>query len=92
MDAPGAQNGEDEGIQQSELRTLQQLGSQLLLPLATKNQLRGIVSLGPRLGALPYSGEEERLLTNVAAQTSLALEDARLTERMIIEERRRQEI
>ena len=74
------------------LETLQSIDAALLLPLAAKEQMLGIVSLGPRLGDLPYSGEDERLLMSVAAQTSFALDNARLVERMIAEERRRQEI
>src|SRR5262249_55042421 len=49
-------------------------------------------SLGPRLGDLPYSREDERLLRSVAGPTTLAIENARLFERMIAEASLRQEL
>ncbi len=69
--------------------TLRMIHSTLLLPLETKDRMLGVVSLGPRLGDLPFSKEDERLLMSVAAQTSVALDNARLVENVIIEERRR---
>jgi len=69
--------------------TLQAIHSALLLPLETKDRMLGVVSLGPRLGDLPFSKEDERLLMSVAAQTSVALDNARLVESMITEERKR---
>jgi sigma-B regulation protein RsbU (phosphoserine phosphatase) len=64
----------------------------LLLPLKTQDALLGVVALGPRLGDLPFSGEDKRLLQSVGASASLALENAQLVERMLAEARRRQEI
>jgi sigma-B regulation protein RsbU (phosphoserine phosphatase) len=75
-----------------ERRTLLELKSTLLLPLKTKDAMPGIVALGSRLGDLPFSGEDKRLLQSVGASASLALENAQLVERMIAEARRRQEI
>jgi phosphoserine phosphatase RsbU/P len=75
-----------------ELRTLLELKASLLLPLKTKDALPGVVALGPRLGDLPFSGEDKRLLQSVGAAASLALENAQLVERMLAEARRRQEI
>lgn len=75
-----------------DLRTLSEVKSSLLLPLATKDELLGIVSLGPRLGDLPFSSEDKKLLTSVAGPTTFAIENARLVERMITEARRREEI
>ncbi len=56
------------------------LDSQMLLPLASKNELLGIVSLGPKRSEEPYSSNDSRLLLMVAAQTGLALENSRLSE------------
>src|SRR5215470_15981047 len=75
-----------------ERQTLLELKASLLLPLKTKDALPGVVALGPRLGDLPFSGEDKRLLQSVGAAASLALENARLVERMLAEARRRQEI
>jgi phosphoserine phosphatase RsbU/P len=59
---------------------LGELDAQLLLPLASKNELLGIVSLGPKRSEEPYSSNDSRLLMMVAAQTGLALENSRLSE------------
>lgn len=62
-----------------ERRQLEQLGAELLLPLAAQNHLLGFISLGQKLSEEPYSGSDLRLLKSVAAQTGLALENSRLT-------------
>jgi hypothetical protein len=72
--------------------TLQRMKAALLLPLATTTDLPGIVSLGPRLGDLPFSRADKRLLMSVTGPVTWALENARLVERMIAEARRRQEL
>jgi phosphoserine phosphatase RsbU/P len=75
-----------------ERQTLRDANAALLLPLKTKEDMPGIIALGPRLGDLPFSGEDKRLLQSVAAAASLALENAQLVERMVAEARRRREI
>jgi phosphoserine phosphatase RsbU/P len=65
---------------EEERELLRMLDAQLLLPLALKNRLLGIISLGPKLSEEPYSTTDMRLLHAVASQTGLALENARLTE------------
>jgi len=56
------------------------LDSQLLLPLSSKKDLLGFISLGPKRSEEPYSSSDTRLLSTVAAQTGLALENSRLSE------------
>ncbi len=56
------------------------LDAQLLLPLPSKENLLGFISLGPKRSEEPYSSSDTRLLTMVAAQTGLALENSRLSE------------
>jgi len=75
-----------------ERETLQQMNSALLLPLATKDEMVGLVSLGPRLGDLPFSRDDKHLLMSVAGPATFAIENAQLVERMIEEARRREEI
>src|SRR5262249_26732101 len=75
-----------------ERETLRELKIALLLPLKTKDALPGVVALGARLGDLPFSGEDKRLLQSVGASASLALENAQLVARMLAEARRRQEL
>jgi sigma-B regulation protein RsbU (phosphoserine phosphatase) len=56
------------------------LESQLLLPLSSRKELLGFISLGPKRSEEPYSSSDTRLLGTVAAQTGLALENSRLSE------------
>jgi phosphoserine phosphatase RsbU/P len=67
-------------------------GAALLMPLLSKDEILGIISLGPRLGDLPFSGEDKQLLMSVSGPTTLAIENARLVEQMVAEARRLQEI
>ncbi len=57
---------------------LAKLESELLLPLAGRDGLLGFLSLGPKRSEEPYSKTDVRLLRSVAAQTGLALDNARL--------------
>ena len=51
---------------------------ELLLPLASRDKLLGILSLGPKQSEEPYSPSDLQLLQSVAAQTGLALENSLL--------------
>ena len=64
----------------AERASLEQLKSDLLLPLSLNEKVLGIMSLGPKRSEEPYSGSDIRLLDSVATQTGLALENGRLTE------------
>ncbi|MBZ5724199.1 MAG: SpoIIE family protein phosphatase [Acidobacteriia bacterium] len=64
----------------SDREALHRLDAQLLLPLASKKELLGFISLGPKKSEEPYSPSDSRLLRTVAAQTGLALENSRLSE------------
>jgi serine phosphatase RsbU (regulator of sigma subunit) len=75
-----------------ELESLSEVKSVLLLPLSLKGEMLGIISLGPRLGDLPYSREDEQLLMSVAGPATLAIENAILVEQMIVEAGLRQEL
>ncbi len=79
-------------IEEPSVAGLREMKSALLLPLMTKQGMPGIVSLGARMGDLPFSREDKTLLMSVAAPTTFAIENSRLVERMIEEARRREEI
>ena len=64
---------------------LQQLDAQLLLPLASRKELLGFISLGPKKSEEPYSPSDASLLRTVASQTGLALENSRLSEAIAAE-------
>jgi len=75
-----------------DMESLSEVKSALLLPLSLNGEMLGIVSLGPRLGDLPYSREDEQLLMSVAGPATLAIENALLVERMIVDAGLRQEL
>ncbi len=68
------------GTPEIEQRTLRGLGSQLLLPMLLNNRLLGCISLGAKRSEAPYSQGDLQLLSAVATQTGLAIENAELSE------------
>lgn len=62
-----------------ERNVLTQLQSELILPLAVKDNLLGFISLSSKRSEEPYSASDVRLLKSVATQTGLALENSQLT-------------
>jgi sigma-B regulation protein RsbU (phosphoserine phosphatase) len=77
---------------EDDMEALREVGATLLMPLASKDELLGFISLGPRLGDLPFSREDKQLLMSVSGPTAFAIENARLVEQMVAEARRLQEI
>jgi phosphoserine phosphatase RsbU/P len=65
-------------VSEEDRAKLASLHAELLLPLNAHDQLLGFISLGAKRSEEPYSGTDVRLLKSVAAQTGLALENARL--------------
>jgi phosphoserine phosphatase RsbU/P len=78
FDDPSSWLYRDPEISEQERAGLADLHAELLLPLSTRDKLLGFISLGPKRSDEPYSGTDVRLLKSVAAQTGLALENARL--------------
>lgn len=64
----------------------------LYVPVAASGELLGFLALGPRKGDLPYSREDTGLLSAVALQLALSLENAALIRTLAQEERLRQEL
>jgi sigma-B regulation protein RsbU (phosphoserine phosphatase) len=85
FDDPASWVNQDGGVPAEERRVLENLGTQILLPLAARGNLLGMISLGPKLSEQPYSRTDLRLLRNVATQTGLALENCRLTSAIVAE-------
>lgn len=67
-------------------------GWELAIPLSTGADTHGHLALGPKRNEEPYSRSDRRLLETVAAQTALALENARLTREVAAEAARRERI
>ncbi len=79
-------------LSEDERRNLASLQPQLLLPLMTKQNLLGIISLGEKRSEAPYSSTDIRLLKSVATQTALALSNAELTSAIAVEVGRREKL
>jgi phosphoserine phosphatase RsbU/P len=77
---------------EQERDALRQLKSHLLVQVRTKNQLMGILSLGLRRGQFRYSIADREVLTSVAGQLALVIENSRLAERMVAQERLNREL
>lgn len=85
----------DHALSDTERQLLVALESQVLLPLASRSRLLGIVSLGAKRSEEPYSGTELQALQSVATHVGLALENsyllATLADSQAERERRRAE-
>jgi sigma-B regulation protein RsbU (phosphoserine phosphatase) len=62
----------------NEQEALKRLSAEVLLPLPGRNDLVGVIALGPKRSEAPYSRSDLTLLRSVAAQTGLAIENSRL--------------
>lgn len=76
----------------SEHEVLRTIKSRILVQIKQKNELVGILSFGPRRGGFQYSDADRELLMSIAAQLALIIDNARLTERMVAQERMRREL
>jgi len=75
-----------------ERETLRAMGTEVLIPIATKDELLGMLSLGKRLGDLPFSSDDRQLLMAVAFQVAFAIQNAELVQQVAEEERLRREL
>ena len=76
----------------NEHEVLRTVKSTLLVQIRQKNELVGILSFGPRRGGFQYAVADRELLMSIAAQLALIIDNARLTERMVAQERMRREL
>lgn len=72
--------------------TLRTIKARILVQIRQKNELVGILSFGPRRGGFQYSAADRELLMSIAAQLALVIDNARLTERIVSQERMRREL
>jgi sigma-B regulation protein RsbU (phosphoserine phosphatase) len=76
----------------SERNALNDLSTELLVPLPGRNRLAGVMALGPKRSEEPYTRMDRQLLQSVAAQTGLALENAELFENLTTEIAQRERV
>jgi sigma-B regulation protein RsbU (phosphoserine phosphatase) len=75
-----------------EQRFWRNLDAQLLLPLPGREELLGVMVLGPKLSEEPYSPTDLQLLQSVANQTGFALDNARLIATLAAEAAQRERL
>jgi serine phosphatase RsbU (regulator of sigma subunit)/anti-sigma regulatory factor (Ser/Thr protein kinase) len=71
--ASGAVDVDGLALESPALDALRAAGVKLVVPLVSQGELIGLLNLGPRLSDQEYSGEDRRLLDNLAAQAAPAL-------------------
>lgn len=76
----------------SEIETLEATKARLAVPLRTKDEIAGILLLGAPGGRVGYSATERDALSAVADVLALMVENARLTDRELEQERVRRDL
>jgi len=65
-------------IWQEENEELDKFNAEIFLPLISKGELIGILVLSQKLSSQPFSRDEQMILSTLANQTAVAIENARL--------------
>jgi len=73
--------------QVTEVERIRAMNIALAVPLLAKNEITGILLLGSPVGRHAYSASEKQALQNCAGQFALMIENARLTERIVDQEK-----
>jgi sigma-B regulation protein RsbU (phosphoserine phosphatase) len=75
-----------------EISRLRQTGAALAMRVAVRHEISGLLLAGQPVGRGAYSAQEKRLLRGVSAQFAMMIENSRLTERIVEQERLRREL
>ncbi|HEX4769681.1 MAG TPA: ADOP family duplicated permease [Bryobacteraceae bacterium] len=75
-----------------ELEDLEQRGVRLAVGLRTHREILGVLLLGRKVDRGPYTNAEKRLLRMCSEQLALMLENGRLTERVVEQEKLRRDL
>jgi len=75
-----------------ETETLKSINTRLLVQIMMKDELVGVISLGAKPGDKTFSPEDKRMLMAIAGQMAFIIENAKLVQRMVEEERLRREL
>ncbi len=67
-------------VHPAERAILRAARTEVVIPVALRQELLGILALGPRRDESPYTERELRLLNDVAKQVAFAIENSRLSE------------
>lgn len=88
----GAAHADLSEARRRECAALREVDARLLLQITIKDQLVGLLSLGPRCGERNFSAADRRMLMSVAAQLAFVIENGKLVERMVKDERLTREL
>ncbi len=75
-----------------ELQALREIGARVVVALRAKDELLGMLILGPPLDRDRYSHTERTLLRQCGEQLTLMIENARLTSRVVEQEKLRRDL
>jgi serine phosphatase RsbU (regulator of sigma subunit)/anti-sigma regulatory factor (Ser/Thr protein kinase) len=90
--AEGAVDVESLELESPALEALRAAGVKLVVPLVSQGELIGVLNLGPRLSEQDYSGDDRKLLDNLAAQAAPAVRVGQLVRQQEAEVRARERI
>lgn len=76
----------------AELQTLKQIGARLAVPVQTRSEILGAILLGPPAGRPAYGADDRQVLRICAEQFAFTIENARLTGRVVEQERLRRDV
>lgn len=84
--------GEQKREYVAEIERLRETKARLAVPLRTRKEILGVLLLGPPLAHNEYSAVQRHLLGNCAQQFALLIENARLTDRVVEQEKLRRDL
>lgn len=78
--ASGAVDVDSLELESPAVTALKEAGVKLVVPLVAQGELIGLLNLGPRLSERDYSGDDRKLLDNLAAQAAPAVRVGQLVQ------------
>jgi serine phosphatase RsbU (regulator of sigma subunit)/anti-sigma regulatory factor (Ser/Thr protein kinase) len=92
QNAAGAVDVDTLDLDSPALEALRAAGVKLVVPLVSQGELIGVLNLGPRLSEQDYSGDDRKLLDNLAAQAAPAVRVGQLVRQQETQARSRERI
>ncbi|HJR44056.1 MAG TPA: SpoIIE family protein phosphatase [Actinomycetota bacterium] len=90
--ASGAVDVDSLELDSPAVQALKDAGVKLVVPLVTQGELIGLLNLGPRLSERDYSGDDRKLLDNLAAQAAPAVRVGQLVQEQEAQVRTRERL
>ena len=90
--ASGAVDLDALDLESPAVEALRESGVKLVVPLVSQGELIGLLNLGPRLSEREYSGDDRKLLDNLAAQAAPAVRVGQLVQEQQAQVRTRERL